>query len=242
MNRTKDYEFTIIVPVYNEAENLERLESELVRYVGTAPVKSCVLLVDDGSTDGSLDMIRRACRRNDGFFYISYGRNSGLSTALKAGIDNTESKYAGYMDADLQTSPEDFNILLRHAGYYHIVSGIRAERRDGFFKRLQSKAANSLRRRITGDKATDTGCPLKVMRTNCARRIPFFEGMHRFLPALFMLEGLRFREVPVRHYPRKAGKSKYHLRNRIKGPLADCLAFVWMKRRYIRYSIKENNL
>lgn len=242
MNKTKNYDFTIIVPVYNECENMERLEKMLSGYISKATVKTCVLMVNDGSTDGSLDCMEEMCRRNDGFYYISYKENRGLSTALKAGIDNTESRYVGYMDADMQTDAGDFELLLAHAADHQIVTGIRARRKDTGFKRLQSKIANSFRRRMTGDTATDTGCPLKVMWTDYAQRIPSFDGMHRFLPALFSLEGASFMEVAVRHYPRTAGKSKYHLWNRLRKPFADCIAFRWIRSRYIKYDISQNSI
>ena len=150
-------------------------------------------------------------------FYISSDQNHGLSTAMKAGIDTVESKYIGYIDSDLQTNPEDFNLLLRYASEYQLVSGIRAKGKTLLVKKLQSKIANGFRRSMTGDTATDTGCPLKVMWTSYARRLPFFNGMHRFLPALMMLEEGTFKELPVRHYPRVAGVSKYHLWNRLTG-------------------------
>ena len=161
---------------------------------------------------------------------------------MKAGIDAAESRYVGYIDADLQTDPEDFAELLKFAPDYQLVSGIRANRKDSAFKRLQSKIANGFRRKMTGDTATDTGCPLKVMWTSYAKRLPFFDGMHRFLPALMMLEEGKFKEVPVRHYPRIAGVSKYHLWNRLKGPFLDCFAYRWMKKRYIKYHIDEENI
>ena len=95
---------------------------------------------------------------------------------------------------------------------------------------------------MTGDTATDTGCPLKVMWTDYAQRIPSFDGMHRFLPALFSLEGASFMEVAVRHYPRTAGKSKYHLWNRLRKPFADCIAFRWIRSRYIKYDISQKSI
>lgn len=242
MNKTREYDFTIVVPVYNEEDNLERVERELSRYLTICTLKACVLLVNDGSRDNSLKMIRDICLRQKDFFYISSSENHGLSTAMKAGINTTESKYMGYIDSDLQTNPEDFNLLLTHIADHDLVTGIRAKRKDSAFKRLQSKIANGFRRQMTGDTATDTGCPLKVMRTGMAKRIPFFEGMHRFLPALFNLEGGRFMELPVRHYPRTAGVSKYHLWNRLKGPFLDCFAYRWMKKRYIKYNIDEQSI
>lgn len=242
MNHTANYELTIVIPVYNEEDNLERVERELADFLPKALVKACVLFVNDGSKDGSLAKIKEICARQPDFYYISSAGNHGLSTAVKAGIDTAESRLTGYIDADLQTNPEDFNLLLEHTADYQLVTGIRAKRKDTAFKRLQSKIANGFRRAMTGDTATDTGCPLKVMWISYAKRLPFFDGMHRFLPALMMLEDGRFKELPVRHYPRTAGVSKYHLWNRLKGPFIDCFAYRWMKKRYIRYRIAEDNL
>ena len=242
MNRTKEFDFTIIVPVYNEEDNMVRLEDELAGYVAKASLPTCVLFIDDGSKDNSLNLLKEMCARHNNFFYLSSSKNNGLSTAMKAGFDVVESKYVGYIDADLQTNPEDFNLLLKHISDYQMVIGIRSNRKDSAFKRTQSKIANKFRRSMTGDTATDTGCPLKVLWTDYARKLPFFDGMHRFLPALIMLVGGKFLEIPVRHYPRTAGVSKYHLWNRLKGPFHDCFAFRWMKQRYIRYSIDDTNL
>lgn len=243
MNKTSQYRFTIVVPVYNEAENIDRLEDAFARYISAAPVKTCVLFVNDGSTDGSREALARICAAHDDFYYISFCRNAGLSAAIKAGIDYVCSPLVGYIDADLQTSPEDFDLLLPYADEYQLVTGIRAARKDTFFKRLQSKIANGFRRAMTGDGATDTGCPLKVMQSEAAKRVPFFKGMHRFLPALILLqEGARYKELPVRHFPRTAGVSKFHLWNRLVSPFMDCFAYRWMKKRAINYRVAEHNL
>lgn len=242
MNKTADYRLTIIVPVFNEEDNMAALEERLAAYLPKAVSKTCVLFVNDGSRDNSLQLIREACRRNPDFFYISLAQNSGLSAAMKAGIDVTESPLTGYMDADLQTTPEDFDLLLQYAGEYQLSMGIRANRKDSGFKKLQSKIANGFRRMMTHDGVQDTGCPLKIMHTDYARRVPFFTGMHRFLPALIQLQNGRVRQVPVRHFPRTAGVSKYHLWNRLVSPFMDCFAYRWMRKRYINYSIGENNL
>ncbi len=241
-NQTARYELTIIVPVYNEADGMPALERALADYLPHALRKACVLFVDDGSTDGSLRLIRDICSRQTDFFFLALARNGGLSGALKAGIDATASPLVGYIDADLQTSPEDFNLLLAETDSHELVTGIRAARKDTWSKRLQSKIANRFRRMMTGDTAQDTGCPLKVLHTACARRIPFFNGMHRFLPALVLLQQGRVAQVPVRHFPRVAGQSKYHLRNRLVGPFVDCFAYRWMKKRYINYHVSDSNL
>lgn len=174
MNKTDQYEFTIIVPVYNEEDNIYNLETKLSSYLPQALYKTCVLFVNDGSKDNSLKYLKEICQRNADFFFISLTKNSGLSAAIKAGIDSTGSKYVGYMDADLQTTPEDFNLLLKDIDKYNLVMGIRANRKDSPFKKLQSKIANGFRRMMTNDGVKDTGCPLKVLRTENARKIPFF--------------------------------------------------------------------
>lgn len=243
MNATSKYSFTITVPLYNEVDNIPALEQRLSEYLPHCLERACVLFVDDGSTDGSLEALERICGAHEDFHYISLQGNHGLSAAIKAGIDATESQYWGYMDADLQTAPEDFNLLLEHIGEHTMVTGIRAERKDSAFKRLQSKIANGFRRMMTHDGAADTGCPLKVLRTDAARKLPLFDGMHRFIPALVLLqEGATYGQIPVRHFPRVAGKSKYHLWNRLWRPFADCFAYRWMRRRYIDCQIKSTDL
>lgn len=242
MNKTCNYELTIIVPVYNEEDNMSKLEELLSVYLTTAIRSTCVLFVNDCSTDGSLDKIKDVCRRHTSFFYISFEKNEGLSAALKAGIDNTDSRFVGYMDADMQTVPDDFNLLLVDIDQYELVMGIRANRKDKWGKRIQSKIANGFRRMMTHDGVQDTGCPLKVMHTDYAKRIPFFTGMHRFLPALILLQNGRVKQVPVRHFPRTAGVSKYHLWNRLVAPFVDCFAYRWMKKRYINYQVAESDV
>ena len=242
MNKTCNYELTIIVPVYNEEDNMSKLEELLSVFLTKAIRSTCVLFVNDCSTDGSLDKIKDVCRRHTSFFYISFEKNGGLSAALKAGIDNTDSRFVGYMDADMQTVPDDFNLLLADIDQYELVMGIRANRKDKWGKRIQSKIANGFRRMMTHDGVQDTGCPLKVVHTDYAKRIPFFTGMHRFLPALILLQNGRVKQVPVRHFPRTAGVSKYHLWNRLVAPFVDCFAYRWMKKRYINYQVAESDV
>lgn len=239
MNQTSHYEMTILVPLYDEEENMERLEKELSTYLKEALLKTCVLFVNDASKDNSLDKIKDICNRNSDFFFISLAKNQGLSGALKAGIDSTDSPYVAYIDADLQTAPSDFNLLIPYLKDYQLVTGIRANRKDDFVKKISSKVANGFRRAMTKDDAEDTGCPLKILHTAYAKRIPFFKGMHRFLPALMLLQEGKVKQLPVRHFPRTAGVAKYNLRNRMIAPFLDCFAYRWMKKRYINYQIGE---
>ncbi|MGB1451168.1 MAG: glycosyltransferase family 2 protein, partial [Marinirhabdus sp.] len=199
-----------------------------------------VLFVNDGSKDGSLAFIEAACSRNQAFNYISFKENRGLSAAIKAGFDHTETELLGYIDADLQTAPEDFNLLLRHSGQYTMVTGVRANRKDSFVKNMASKIANGIRRAFTHDGMDDTGCPLKVIRTKNAKKIPMFKGLHRFLPAMVLLQKGTVLQVPVRHFPRVAGTAKFGVRNRLLGPLLDCFAYLWMKKKYINYEVAKH--
>ena len=193
--------------------------------------------MNDGSLDASLTIIKTICDRNEAFGYISFKKNKGLSAAIKAGFDHVSTDLVGYIDSDLQTSPEDFNKLLEHIDTYDLVTGVRADRKDNFVKNMSSTIANSIRRGFTHDGMDDTGCPLKVLKTQYAKRIPMFKGLHRFLPAMILLQEGTVIQIPVRHFPRVAGIAKFGVWNRLLGPLLDCFAYLWMKKKYINYTI-----
>ena len=238
-NSSMNYELTIVVPVFNEEDSIERLAAELTAFMLQSPVASKVLFINDGSRDGSLLKIKEMCTASDHFTYCSFSRNFGLSAALKAGFDFSDTPWTGYIDADLQTSPQDFNLLLAHIDSCDLITGVRADRKDSFVKNASSRIANKIRRVFTRDGMDDTGCPLKLIRTDVAKRIPMFKGLHRFLPAMVLLQNGRVLQVPVRHFARTAGQSKFNLWNRLLGPLADCFAYVWMKKKYINYTVSE---
>lgn len=242
LNKTVNYEFTIIVPVFNEQDNMPALEEKLCAFVSESILNTCVLFVNDCSTDQSKDRIIEVCNRQKHFYHLSLTKNSGLSAALKAGIDATWSTYVGYIDADLQTTPKDFHLLIPYVEEYELVMGIRVKRDDSFVKKASSRIANGFRRFMTNDGVTDTGCPLKIMKTDYAKRIPLFTGMHRFFPALIQLQKGKVLQVPVRHFSRVAGKSKYNLGNRLVAPFIDCFAYLWIKSRYVNYQITESNI
>jgi len=236
-----NYKFTIVVPVYNEEDNLERVEKELLHYTTIASVSTKVLFVNDGSKDKSLELIETICKRNHAFEFISFESNRGLSAAIKAGFDYTTTELVGYIDSDLQTAPEDFNLLLQHINDYDLVTGVRANRKDSFVKNMSSKIANGIRRAFTHDGMDDTGCPLKVIKIDYAKRIPMFKGLHRFLPAMIMLQNGKVIQIPVQHFPRIAGTAKFGLWNRLLGPLMDCFAYLWMKKKYINYTVNKKS-
>jgi dolichol-phosphate mannosyltransferase len=231
---------TIIVPLYNEEENIDRLNKELNAFLKISLVDSQVLFINDGSSDNSEELIKKICKVNDRFKLISFKKNYGLSAAIKAGFDNAKTSLVGYIDADLQTNPEDFNLLLKEIDNNDLVTGVRTSRKDSIIKNISSLIANTIRKVFTNDKMDDTGCPLKIIRSDFAKKIPMFKGIHRFLPAMVLLQKGRVTQVSVRHYPRIAGKAKFGFFNRLTGPLIDCFAYLWMKKKYINYQIKEN--
>ncbi|GAB1374086.1 Dodecaprenyl-phosphate galacturonate synthase [bioreactor metagenome] len=243
MNRTGAYKLTVTIPVLNEEDNIPSLIKRLDSLASTCnnfPV--CFLFIDDGSKDGSLKIIKDICNKRENYFFLKFERNYGLSAALKAGFDYAQSEFTGYIDADLQVAPEDFSLLIPYINDYEMVMGIRQHRKDSVVKAISSKIANGFRRMMTGDGVEDTGCPLKIIRSSFAKRIPMFNGMHRFLPALLLLQNGKIKQVPVEHHPRVAGVSKFHLFNRLVGPFMDTFAYRWMKKRYINYSVSDNNL
>ncbi len=236
-----DYSLTIIVPVYNEEENLLRVEEKLKEYALKTKHECQILLVNDGSKDNSEKLMVEICNRNPEFKHISFEKNCGLSAAIKAGFDYSTTNLTGYIDSDLQTDPFDFDLLLDEIDDHDLVNGFRHERKDSGIKNLSSLVANTVRNWFTKDGMDDTGCPLKIIRTDYAKRIPMFSGLHRFLPAMILLQGGRIKQVPIKHFPRMAGTPKFGLRNRLIKPLMDCFAYIWMKKNYINYNISKRS-
>jgi len=239
--KSRNKTFTILVPVYNEEDNLFRVELELTKYLKVCSLKADVLFINDGSSDNSQKLIEDICQSNPLFSFIEFRENRGLSTAIKAGFDHVKSDLVGYIDSDLQTSPADFNLLLEEIDEFDLVTGVRSNRKDSFVKNISSTIANKIRRAFTHDGMDDTGCPLKIIKTDHAKKIPMFNGLHRFLPAMILLQGGKIKQVPIQHYPRIAGEAKYHLWNRLFGPLVDCFAYLWMKKKYINYNIQNTS-
>lgn len=236
------YRMTIIIPVYNEIDNLDRIAATFLDYFSKSDTKNKVLFIDDGSSDGSFKKIEEICATNEDFEYLKFKKNCGLSAAIKAGIDYSTTELIGYIDADLQTTPYDFDVLLKDIDQYEAVIGFRGKRKDTLSKKIQSLIANSIRRALINDGIIDTGCPLKVIKTDVAKKIPFFTGMHRFLPALIQLQGGNVKQVNVQHFERVAGKSKFNLLNRSVGPLKDAFAYRWMRSRYINYEVEKTTM
>jgi len=237
-----DFKMTVIVPVYNESDSIERIAKTFKDYFSKSNTKSKVLFIDDGSTDDSFNKIEYICQNNEAFDYLKFKENCGLSSAIKAGIDYISTPLLGYIDADLQTTPFDFDLLLADIDNYSAAVGYRGNRKDTLNKKIQSKIANSIRRALINDGIIDTGCPLKVIKTNVAKKLPFFKGMHRFIPALIKLQGGTIKQINVQHFERIEGKSKFNIFNRSIKPLQDAFAYRWMRSRTINYQVEKTTL
>jgi glycosyltransferase involved in cell wall biosynthesis len=232
---------SVVLPVYNERENLAPLLQEIA--VALRDVPHELVAVDDGSTDGSLVELRRLKARHPTLRIVVLERNAGQSAAVAAGFDAARGDVVVTLDADGQNDPADVPAMLRvleQEPSLAAVVGYRVRRADTRWKILQSRIANVARNRITGDTVRDTGCSLKAVRRPAAQGLPRFDGMHRFLPTLIRLQGGAVREVPVSHRPRRYGVSKYGVRNRAVRALRDALGVRWLRRRKLEYSIKED--
>jgi glycosyltransferase involved in cell wall biosynthesis len=225
-------EISVVIPVYNEEENLPVLAAEIRVAMEKVARPYEVILVDDGSTDTSPAVMARLARE-DSRIRILRQRNSGQSAALDAGFRHARGGVVVTLDADLQNDPADIPSLLERMEGFDVVSGVRARRRDTWVRRISSKIANGIRNRVTHESVTDVGCTLRAMRIEYLRRIPVFNGMHRFLPTLLRMEGARVTEMPVNHRPRLHGQPKYNIRNRIFRALADLFGVRWMQTRWV---------
>ncbi len=202
---------SVVIPAYNEEENLPVLYERLKAVLDKLEEDYEILFVDDGSTDGSFEVLRDLARRDGKVRVIRFRRNYGQTAAMYAGFEHATGDVIVTMDADLQNDPEDIPRLLRKLEEgYDIVSGWRKDRKDPFLSRkLPSKIANWIISKVTGVELHDYGCTLKAYRSEIAKRYRLYGDMHRFLPALARRFGAKVTEIPVRHHPRLYGRSKY---------------------------------
>ncbi len=232
-------ELSLVIPVYNEVENLRPLCDAIRKALDPLGRAYEVVFVDDGSTDGSGELLRDLRRGDARLRVLRFDRNHGQTAAFDAGFKAARGRVIVTLDADLQNDPGDIPLLLDRIGEYDAVCGWRRDRKDSWSKRIGSLIANTVRNRATGEEIHDTGCSLKAFRRECLEGLTLYKGMHRFLPTLVKMRGFRVVEVPVSHHPRRAGTSKYTNLGRIFGPLCDLWAVRWMQRRQLRYVVKE---
>ena len=242
---------SLVVPAHDERESLPILIAEIGRALG-APAGGGsregrggwtyeIVAVDDGSTDGSLDVLKALQRDHPELHVLAFAARAGQTAALAAAFRAARGRVIVTLDADLQNDPADIPALLEELerSGATAVAGYRVDRRDSGWKRLQSRIANGIRNRLNRETIRDTGCSLKAFHADAVRAVPLFNGMHRFLPTLIRMCGGTVAEVPVGHRPRRFGRTKYGMWNRVFRSFADALAVRWMQRRALRYRIRE---
>ena len=229
---------SVVVPVFDEEPNLAPLVGEIA--AAFAGLDYELLVVDDGSRDATAATLQRLCAGEPRLRALRHDRNYGQSAALATGFAAARGELLVTLDGDLQNDPADAPRLLAELERgFDVVSGVRQRRQDSWVRKVSSRIANGVRRRVLDDGITDVGCSLKAYRTRVVKRLPPFHGMHRFLPALARMEGARITEMPVAHRARRFGKSKYNISNRLWRGIADLLGVWWLKRRWVAVGAVE---
>lgn len=232
---------SVVAPVYNERENLRPLVDELLPVLRAQGPPFEIILVDDGSSDGSTETIAALASEHPEVRGVHFKANAGQSAAFDAGFKHAKGSVVITIDADLQNDPHDIPKLLAALEGHDAAVGYRAKRNDTAIRRLSSKIGNAVRNRLSGDDIIDTGCSLKAFRAGPLREIKLWNGMHRFLPTLLRIEGRSVVQVPVGHRPRLKGTSKYGVWNRVFRSSADLLAVRWMKSRHLGYEVERRD-
>jgi dolichol-phosphate mannosyltransferase len=226
---------SVIVPVYNEAENIQPLVERLGSALRPWSANAEIIFVDDGSADRTVALLKQA-QENDPRIRIAHlRRNLGQTAAIAVGFRLAQGRAVVTLDGDLQNDPADIPRLLEMLSDWDAVCGIRVYRQDSLWKRFSSRVANGFRNWLTGDDIVDTGCTLKAFRRECLEGLELYHGMHRFLPTLLKMRGFRVTQAPVSHHPRWRGETKYGTWGRLKKGLADVWAVRWMKKNRIDF-------
>ena len=231
--------YSVVIPLKNEAGNIIDLIEELEPVMQSLGQQWELICIDDGSTDGTDRILNGVAKQKKYLRFIKFKQNYGQSSAFDAGFKAAQGQYVITLDGDGQNDPKDIPRLAQLIQDCDLVCGIRLKRKDSFIKRVTSKMANFIRKRLCDDGVQDTGCSLKIYRKTCLEHIKMYQGMHRFLPALFKIEGFRIQQIPVNHRERLKGKSNYNFYNRSLNTVADLFAVRWMKKRHLHYQIDK---
>jgi len=234
-------DLSVVFPVYNEEENVPILLREIAAAIDGRGWTYEIVAVDDGSTDGSLEVLRAGRAAYPTLRVLALEKNSGQTAALDAAWRSARGRMVVSLDADLQNDPADIPAMVKKLEETRsdMVIGVRVNRQDTWSRKMQSRIGNGVRNWITGDQITDTGCSLKLVKREAIDRVRLFTGMHRFLPTLIRYAGYKVVEMPVNHRPRQFGVSKYGAMNRAFRGLADCFAVRWMGTRMLKYDVRE---
>ena len=235
-------DLAVVIPVYNEEENLPHLWPELRSVLEPPGLTFEVVFVDDGSRDRSAELIRGFRDVDPRVRLVRLKANAGETAATDAGFKAARGRWVVTMDADLQNDPHDIPTLLSHLDRWDAVTGWRVNRGEGdsVVRRISSRVANRTRNLISDESIQDSGCTFRAFRRECLRGLVLYRGFHRFIPTLLKMRGYRVIEVPVRNRPRRFGQSKYGVLNRLFVTTADLLVVRWMKNRLLRYEVSED--
>ena len=231
--------YSVVIPLKNEESNIQDLIDELEPVMNALHSPWELICVDDGSTDQTLPILKTLAQKKKYLRVLAFSKNYGQSSAFDAGFKAAKGEFVITLDGDRQNDPADIPKFVQAIENSDLVCGHRVNRRDPLSKKLISSMANYVRSRVCQDGMHDTGCSLKIYRTACLKNLKLYHGMHRFLPALFKIEGFRIMEVPVNHRERTKGTSKYNFFNRSFNTISDMLAVSWMRKRHLRYQIQE---
>jgi dolichol-phosphate mannosyltransferase len=227
---------SVVIPLYNEEENIEALQRELSAALADTPHE--IIFVDDGSSDRTVSRIKRTPEVR----VLQFEKNTGQSAAMFEGIHAARGDVVVLLDGDLQNDPADIPRLLAEIEIgSDLVCGYRAKRRDNLAKKISSRVANAIRSRFTKDGVRDTGCTLKAMRRECRTALVPFRGMHRFIPALIKGAGYKITEIPVNHRPRVHGESKYKFGSRVFKATRDMFGVRWLLTRQLKYRVRNSD-
>ena len=232
-------DLSVVIPAYNEVENLDPLLAEVRAALAGVPGEHEIVLVDDGSSDGTAERIAAEAGRDPRVRAVLLAKNAGQSAALAAGLARARGRVIVTLDADLQNDPADLPRVLAALDQADVVSGIRAGRQDTWVRLVSSRIANATRRAVLGDPVTDIGCSFKAYRREALEGLPMFVGVHRFLPALCVFRGAKLVEVRISHRARRHGISKYGVSNRLWRGLRDLVGVAWLKSRLVKYQVRN---
>jgi dolichol-phosphate mannosyltransferase len=228
-------ELSIVIPVFNEEENLPILLDELARTLDSVNKPYEIICVNDASTDASAAMLAQLQSRYASLRVLTHRINSGESAGEATGFKHARGEIIVTMDADLQNDPADIPLFLAAlTDDVDCVCGVRRTRKDDVIKRLSSNIANKFRNTMIGDNIHDAGCTYRIMRRRALAEMVVFNGMHRFLPAILKAQGYTVQEIEVNHRPRLKGYSKYGVGNRLWRGILDCLAIRWYQARALK--------
>ena len=232
---------SICVPVYNECENLPLLHEAIVKVVDPANIAVELILVDDGSTDGSWAAIEALVKKDPRVRGLKFKFNCGETAASDAGLRAARGTYVMTMDADLQNDPKDIPAFITAlATGVDCVCGSRVASRgkgDSKVKVISSRTANWVRNKLSNENISDAGCTYRAFKRECVSKLKLYRGLHRFIPTLLKMEGFTVAEIPVTNNPRLHGESKYGVWNRLFKSFRDLLAIRWMKSRLLGYQV-----